>query len=233
MQPKDPLLGLLYRPARHLFSNRTLQLLWFDLLRLRARLKRWGQHGVVPVERRLHLGCGDRRLPAWLNVDVMRSDYDVDLGCGRLPWKSEVFEAVVSQHVIEHLDLHEQLLPLFAELYRVLQPNGEIWLSCPDLEKVCRSYLEHGMRDLLEDRQARDAHYSLQGAPAQQLINDLFHQFGQHKNLFDFALLRWCLGQAGFTGIVQVTEAALLARYPECPVRHDDLQSLYVSARKP
>jgi predicted SAM-dependent methyltransferase len=230
LQPKQLALRMLYQPAHLVFSTRTLSLMWFDLIRLRTRLKRVGQRNVMPSSSRLHVGCGKRRIEGWLNVDVVHSDYDVDLACGRLPWKSSVFDAVISQHVIEHLELVEESLPLLRELHRVLKPNGEIWLSCPDIEKACRSYLEHGMADLLQDRRSRDMRYTLGGMPSQQFINDLFHNYGQHKNLLDFRLLEWALTAAGFRDIQQVAEADLLARFPEFPARHDDRQSIYVRA---
>jgi hypothetical protein len=62
-------------------------------------------------------------------------------------------------------------------------------------------------------------------------VNDLFHQWGEHKNLFDFDLAKWALEYAGFSDARQVEEADLLARFPGFPVRGDDLMTLYVTAR--
>jgi predicted SAM-dependent methyltransferase len=202
----------------------------FDLQRVRARLKRLRDQDVVPRYPRVHLGAGTRRVAGWLNVDVRGSDYDVDLGSGRLPWRTNSLACVVSEHMIEHLELRTELLPLLAELRRVLRPGGEIWLSCPDIEKICRSYLDHRMVDLLDDRRGRFPSYSLGGAPTSHMINELFHQFGQHENLFDFELLEWALRSSGFDDVRRISEADLLARFPEFPERGDDRQSLYVSA---
>ena len=219
--------------AHVVFSDATLRAMRFDLLRLRARLKRRGDRDVVPRCPRLHLGAGSRRVAGWLNVDVRGSEYDVDLASGRLPWRANSVDCVVSQHLIEHLELRTELLPLLAELRRVIRPGGEIWLSCPDIEKVCRSYLDHRMADLLEDRRARFPAYSLGGVPTSHMINDLFHQWGQHANLFDFEFLEWALASSGFDDVRRISEADLLARFPEFPERGDDLQSLYVRAECP
>jgi hypothetical protein len=88
------------------------------------------------------------------------------------------------------------------------------------------------MEDLLQDRHARwkTTTYSLHGAPSSQMINHLFHQNGQHKNLFDFELLEWALTTSGFIGVRRVSEGDVLARFPEFPERGDDLQSLYLYA---
>lgn len=216
--------------AHFVFSDATLSAMRFDLHRLRARLKRLGDRDVVPRCPRVHLGAGSRRVADWLNVDVRDSEYDVDLASGSLPWRTNSVDCVVSQHLIEHLELRTELLPLLSELRRVIRPGGEIWLSCPDIEKVCRSYLDHRMVDLLEDRQTRFPAYSLGGVPSSHMINDLFHQFGQHENLFDFELLEWALTSAGFDDVRRISEGDLLARFPEFPERGDDPQSLYVRA---
>ena len=195
----------------------------------------------MPSTPRLHFGCGATRIDGWLNVDVVHSDHDVDLASGRLPWADATFDVAMSQHVIEHLELRSELLPLLRDLRRVLKPGGEIWLSCPDIEKVCRSYQDHRMRDLIEDREERsqafwvkpwtlDGEVGLEGVPSSHMINSLFHQGFEHRNLFDLELLRWLLELAGFRDVERVDEGRLRAAYPEVPLRGDDAQTLYVKA---
>jgi hypothetical protein len=82
----------------------------------------------------------------------------------------------------------------------------------------------------LTDRQRRDTWFSTNGAPAQQIVNDIFYQWGEHKNLFDFGLLEWALKKAGFGAVRRVAEADLLERFPDFPSRSDDLMTLYVVA---
>lgn len=218
-----------YSLAHAFAGRRTLQLMWFDLFRLRARIRRIGSHNIKPPSTQLHLGSGSRRLAGWLNVDVAGSDYDFDF-TRPLPWRTGSFSVVVSQHVIEHLELFGELLPLLSELNRVLMPGGEVWLSCPDMQKICRLYVDGRANVLIEDRLTRD-YYSTNGAPPQQIVNDLFHQRGEHKNLFDFDMLKWALESVGFTHVSQVNEAMLLERFPGFPPRHDDTQTLYVTAQ--
>jgi predicted SAM-dependent methyltransferase len=218
------------RMLKRVFSLRAISLMSFDLLKLRARIKCWGKKELAPGLSNLHLGCGGRIIPGWLNVDILGSEFDVDLSRGRLPWKSNAFDAIVSQHFIEHLEIRSELVPLFRELHRVIKPQGEIWLSCPDIEKICRSYINYKMIDLLEDKRSRWPAYSTRKLPASHLINDLFHQSGQHKNLFDFAILEWLLHETGFTNVKLIVEADLLTRFPTFPPRNDDLVTIYVKA---
>ena len=219
--------------ARRVFSDSTVSQMRFDLQRARARLRRRGDRDVLPRHPKLHLGAGYRTVPGWLNVDVCGSEYDVDLGSGRLPWRTDSVDCVVTEHTIEHLELHAELVPLLSELNRVMRPGGEIWLSCPDVEKICRSYVDHRMADLVEDRRTRWPKYGLGVVPSSQFINELFYQSGEHKNLFDLELLDWALRSTGFVSVTRVSEADLLARFPEFPARNDDAQSLYVTARSP
>jgi predicted SAM-dependent methyltransferase len=217
--------------TRTLLSGRTRRSLRFDMLRLRARASnQWKQ--IEPPSTRLHFGCGRRKVPGWLNVDVGGSDIDLDLCAGSLPFPDEAFEVAVAQQFIEHLELDSQLSPLLDELHRVIRPGGMIWVSCPDMERICRSYLADGGAALLRDRQARWPEFDLGGKPTQQMMNIVFHQAGEHVNLFDFNLLAWLLDRHGFIDCARVAEADFRKAFPEFPVRGDDEFTLFVRASR-
>lgn len=218
------------KPLRGVLSARTRALVLLDLRRWVVR-GRQGRELAAPFDR-LHLGCGDRRVDGWLNVDLSGSEHDVDLAGGHLPWRDGTFEAVVGQHVIEHLELRSELVPLLAELHRVLRPGGELWLSTPDLARVCQGYVGDGGAAMLADRMRRWTSFSLDEAPTPHLINHLFHQDGEHRNLFDLELLDWALARAGFGRVERLAEPYLLDRFPGFPARDDDDQALLVRATR-
>lgn len=192
--------------------------------------KHWGDK-LVPQSDKIHLGCGNRRVKGWLNVDLRGSgDFSLDLAAGYLPWQDNSFNAAVSQHLVEHLKLEDELIPLLKELHRTLKPGGEVWISTPDVEKIVHSYIDHRMEDLVEDRKTRFPDFTLGDMPSSHMINELFHQHGQHVNLFDFPLLKWTLEQCGYRNVCQVSEEDLLERFSEFPSRNDEAQTLYVSA---
>ena len=169
----------------------------------------------------------------WTNVDVYGSDLNLDLSLGKLPWKSASAKVVLSQHFIEHLELFDELLPILSEIYRILKPEGYVWLSCPDMKKVCQSYMEDNGERLLASIQGRHPSFNLgEGVPPQQVVNFLFHQNGEHKNLFDLELLTWALKEVGFKTIECTSEAELLASEPHVDERKDDDISLYIRAQK-
>jgi predicted SAM-dependent methyltransferase len=202
-----------------------------DYLRLKARLKsRIFGIDISGMAPRLHFGCGGRVVRGWTNVDIINSPLDLDL-LARLPFPKQSFEAIVGQQVIEHFDLWTELLPLLEELHRVAKAECEIWLSTPDMEKICRGYLEDNGLALKLDRLTRHKDHELQDpVPCQHVINVLFHQGGEHRNLFDFELLAWALERAGFHNCLKAGEEEFRNRFPEFGPRGDDPHGFYVRA---
>jgi predicted SAM-dependent methyltransferase len=222
--------SFLRKCANRVFSDRTLRLLLIDLVRLKNRVFNMGKKDLTPKCTKLHLGCGTRFIDHWLNCDLMGSDQNIDFAGGRLPWKTDSIESAVSQHMVEHLELEEELLPLLNELHRVMKPQADIWISCPDLETICKSYVNHKMRDLIEDRARMWGEFSMGDLPDQHFINLFFHERGTHKNLFDYDILAWALAKSGFTQIKRSNETEFLQAHPEFPKRDDDVESVYVTA---
>ena len=183
-------------------------------------------------KKHLHFGCGQRVVDGWLNVDVTGSEINIDFSTGKLPFPSNYFSTIVSQHVIEHLDLKSELLPNLKDFYRILEDNGEVYLSCPSMQKICEAYVNDEVHTLLNARRLRWPDFSLNGYPDVQMINHLFHQDGEHKNLFDFNLLSYVLEKCGFSQVQEITESTFLQKHPSFPIRNDDEQSLYICARK-
>lgn len=219
--------------------KRKLSIRQYELLRsLSYEIKRWKCRVTAPerfeTDRvKLHLGCGDRHLEGWLNVDLVGSDLNLDIARGRLPFRDASFETIITQHVIEHLTIEDELIPLLKECHRAMKPSAELWLATPDMEKIARSYVEQKNTDMVEDRKTRLPHWGLGAMPSQQFMNDMFHQQSEHRNLFDMQLLEWTLRQAGFTHVERTSEKQMLQRFPDFPPRNDDYQSLYVKAVKP
>lgn len=218
--------------ARFLFSERTRIAVKFDIARIRAKV--FGpRRQREPIILRMHLGSGSRRLQGWLNVDLAGADVNIDLTARPFPFPTDCFEVVVTQHLIEHLDLESEVIPVFREVCRVLNPGGELWLSTPDMAKLCAEYLRDGGKELHRYVMARDPFSFPEGFPEPFILNTSFFQRGLHKNLFDFELLDWTLLKCGFVGIQRVVEAELLKRFPDFPPRNDDYEALVIRCTKP
>lgn len=91
----------------------------------------------------LNVGCGDVFHPAWTNIDLHPASPIVqrrDVRAG-LPYPNASFTAVYHSHVLEHMT-KEAAYELMNECARVLVPGGTLRVVVPDLETICRTYLE-------------------------------------------------------------------------------------------
>jgi glycosyltransferase involved in cell wall biosynthesis len=85
--------------------------------------------------RRLNLGCGNKRLPGFWNVDKYAAaapDQVVDLE--RLPWPfaDDSADEIVLEHVLEHLgQSSDTFLGMLRELYRVCAPGASVRIVVP------------------------------------------------------------------------------------------------------
>lgn len=94
---------------------------------------------------KLNLGCGDKRLPGYLNIDVAPSRRGVhpDVVCDlrRLErFADDSAVEVLAVHVIEHFWRWE-VEDVLREWLRVLKPGGEMVIECPNLVSACETVL--------------------------------------------------------------------------------------------
>lgn len=84
----------------------------------------------------LNLGCGFRHMNNAINVDISeitKPDIIVDLEEGKLPFENETFKAIYAYHILEHI---KNLIPLMNEIYRVMKPEGKLFIKVPQNEGI-------------------------------------------------------------------------------------------------
>ena len=177
---------------------------------------------------KLHLGCGRRIIPGYVNVDIQHSA-GVDIICDlrHLPFKDSVVDFIYSCANIEHFGRHayKQVLEHW---FQKLKSGGTLRLSTADFEAVCTQYLENkNIEELLG-----------------LVVGGQKDEYDFHGMVFDYQLLSRVLQEIGFTNARyydwRKTELRALniddysqAYLPHMDKEHGRLMMLNVEADKP
>lgn len=91
----------------------------------------------------LNVACGNRFHKDWVNIDFQASSREVNAIniLSGLPYNDNSFDVVYSSNFLEHLTKNQADFVL-SEIFRVLKPKGIVRIVVPDLENICREYLE-------------------------------------------------------------------------------------------
>lgn len=142
--------------------------------------------------RKLHIGCGEKRLSGWLNIDIEGNAADLHHDMmNPLPFPTGSVELVYNEHFLEHLTA-EQGVAALREFHRVLRVGGVLRVAMPDLRYILFRYF---WRWRAQEWIKRYDYDHLQ-TPA-EMVNLCFHEWG-HRHLYDHPELIRRLREAGF-----------------------------------
>lgn len=165
----------------------------------------------------LHVGCGHKNkkntTPEFSNWNELRFDIDASVApdlIGSMTDMTSVesgsVDAVFSSHNIEHLYPHEIPVAL-AEFHRVINSDGFIVITCPDLQSVCQL--------IAEDKLLEPAYISPAGPIAP--LDILFghrpqiakgNHFMAHKSGFTQSVLSSLIQACGFKNVASLRRTA-------------------------
>lgn len=132
---------------------------------------------------KLHLGCGNKKIHGWINVDAREEagpDQVLDITKIHEKYKNKV-DIIYACHVLEHFNKH-QIKDVLDSWYKSLKPGGILRLSVPDLSAVCIRYLmTHNAQEL-------------QGF----LVGGQKNPFDYHYQVFDYGRLTNTLSASRF-----------------------------------
>ncbi|MEJ6481796.1 methyltransferase domain-containing protein [Nostoc punctiforme UO1] len=144
---------------------------------------------------KLHIG-GEKKHPDWKIFDIEpRPEVDYIGNASDLSqFENNSISAIYASHVLEHFyhRIDNELMNTLTEWYRVLKPGGQLFISVPDLKKLCWFYL-HPEFTVVERLHLMRIIFG-----GQTNIYDV------HKVGFDFEILSICLEEVGFTQYEQV-----------------------------
>jgi predicted SAM-dependent methyltransferase len=90
---------------------------------------------MTPTPIKLNLGCGQRKIAGYINVDI-RPEMNPDLVCDikNMPFGDSTVSEVRAYDILEHIPMG-QTREVIEEIYRVLTPDGLFEHFTPDCTK--------------------------------------------------------------------------------------------------
>lgn len=163
----------------------------------------------------LHLGCGQRFIKGFFHIDAIDHPHvDVVGPVEDLPYiPDNSAELIYACSVLEHFSRH-QYHAVLAEWHRVLKPNGILRLSVPSFEAAVSLYTDNP-----DYRGDIERIFCV-------ILGGQRDRFDYHNMVFDEALLRRCLLNAGFADCRlwdwQSTHHAHVDDYSQAYIPHMD-----------
>ena len=204
----------------------------FDLI-VRIKNTLYSQHSLDIVlknqgkDRWLDIGCGGNFTPGFHYLDYF-ADVEIPEECKNRYYKINLleltdedcasigkFDFIRMQHVFEHFTPEEGQIVL-QSCAKLLQPDGIILVTVPDLKKFVKIYTRNSFKKLYTFY-----HWSLrrfnEDAPASYFFSIYSHSLlhEQHKWCYDSKGLQYAFANTGcYTNIKELKLTNKLAKYP-------------------
>lgn len=177
--------------------------------------------------KKLHLGCGNIKLDGFCNVDITKTPA-VDVVCDIVhlkPFNDNSIDEIYACHVLEHFS-HSEVKEVLKRWWSVLNDDGILRISVPDLDKIVKIYYENW------------THFQTPGnSPWIGLIyGGQIDQYDFHKTGYNFCWMKFLLEEIGFHDIEEYNhEPHFAGNIVDASLAHEpfgEYLSLNVIARK-
>jgi len=164
------------------------------------------------VELKLHLGCGEKYLEGYVNIDyppeehtVMSVKADVYQDIRTLNYKENSVDEVRSHHLFEHFSRAEAL-ELLVRWRGWLKPGGRMLIETPDFEESIRAYLYANTRKRKMEL-------------GRHIFGSQEAGWAYHYDFWDKQKFKFVLGKMGFKKIrVRRYSNSLAKHFPKIPL---------------
>jgi predicted SAM-dependent methyltransferase len=152
--------------------------------------------GDKNMSRKLHIG-GQLKLPDWEVLNIQPGPCVDHIGDAKdlSQFGDETFDELYASHVVEHFDYNGPLQKAFKEWYRVLKPEGKLYISVPDMDVLCQLFRKRKELDLQSRFQIM-----------RMMFGGHIDPYDYHYVGLDFEILTAFLSEAKFRNPKQVEE---------------------------
>ena len=174
------------------------------------------------MARKLHIG-GKVTSPDWEIYNILDLEGVDHQGNAKdlSRFENDTFESLYASHVLEHFDYQEELEETLAEWKRVLLPEGNLYVSVPDVDKLA---------ELILDKQNLD--FSERFFAMRMLFGGQTDQYDFHKVGLNEEFLTHFLIRTGFVDITRTDDFGFF-KDTSTKVYKDTWISLNMIAKKP
>lgn len=152
---------------------------------------------------KLEIGCGRSPRKGYRTCDI-RNLPNIDYVCSadKLPFENEKIDEIYSRHLVEHFSLKE-FLKVLQEWNRVLKPNGELYIICPNMLWHLEQIVKGDHKSFYsKDRGSNDRYWGFGSLFGWQQDEFDVHKFGYY-----FELMKDILEDFGFGDIEDLTNS--------------------------
>ena len=146
--------------------------------------------------KKLEIGSGTYPREGYIHVDIrLLPETNVVCDARNLPFSDEIFDEVLSKHVIEHFSWRETET-ILKEWVRVLKKGGKISIQCPNIAYLCEYYSKFFKGEIDKP---------IWFGPESDIFGGQKHEFDYHKIGFSYKTLLKKLETVGICDISDLT----------------------------
>jgi SAM-dependent methyltransferase len=128
---------------------------------------------------KLNLGCGEKYLEHYLNIDINDKYADLAKDILDLEFEKETIAVVLMIHVVEHID-YFKINHLFEKIYYWLKKDGQLIIEFPDIIKVAKHILAI-KNDIKKPQNSTFGLRGIYGQPTKNMTMYDYHKWGWSK----------------------------------------------------
>ena len=126
----------------------------------------------------LNLGCGGKREPGYINVDLFTGpSVDEVFDFDEIPYLNDTIGGINSEHSLEHVGW-ERADKALQEWWRVLMPGGKLMLKIPEVEDCFKKYIETPPENVAHRQWYKYTVYGIQKSQGGEPDEAQYHRCG-------------------------------------------------------